>query len=301
MTLKTGRIDILSVTPDARIAKSRICLDKGVGIALEVCIPHAPAPLSNRSLSNALRFLTKQSRRHKRFPRRASNPQLMTTNNTKAKLSVGQNVPYKAGSSTAGGGVVDTIKREDVEMTPHVNLGGLVRLEIELNIKELLPNSASLEPTWTTRKIENTVVVADQESIAIGGLASTKESVTKSKVPLLGDIPILGALFRSSRTSKTKSNLLVLLTPYVLSNAAEARRLTRRKLHERDNFLHSFKSLHDRRFQKNIDYGKRRGLLAEMSKQVQASDAQAKALEELMEQEQLPVDGPLLEARPVEL
>ena len=234
-----------------------------------------------------------------------SNPQLMTTNNTKAKLSVGQNVPYKAGSSTAGGGVVDTISREDVEMTlevtPHVNLGGLVRLEIELNIKELLPNSNNLEPTWTTRKIENTVVVADQESIAIGGLASTKETMTRSKVPLLGDLPVLGALFRSSQSSKTKSNLLVLLTPYVLSNADEARRLTRRKLHERDKFLHSFKSLQGRKFETNIDYRKKRGLLADMSIQVQTSEAQAKALEELKEQEQLPLNGPLLEAEAAEL
>jgi general secretion pathway protein D len=228
-----------------------------------------------------------------------SNPQLMTTNNTKAKLSVGQNVPYKAGSSTAGGGVVDTIKREDVEMTlevtPHVNLGGLVRLDIELNIKELLPNSATLEPTWTTRKISNTVVVADQESIAIGGLASSKESVNKSKVPLLGDLPLLGALFRSSRTSKIKSNLLVLLTPYVLSNAADARRLTRRKLHERDKFLHSFKSLKNRKFEAHVDYSRKRGLLAQMQREVLASEARARAFEELREQEQIPVNGALPE------
>ena len=228
-----------------------------------------------------------------------SNPQLMTTNNTKAKLSVGQNVPYKAGSSTAGGGVVDTISRQDVEMTlevtPHVNLGGLVRLEIELNIKELLPTAVSLEPTWTTRKISNTVVVGDQESIAIGGLASTKETMNKSKVPLLGDLPLVGALFRSSRKSKSKSNLLVLLTPYVLSNASEARRLTRRKLHERDTFLHSFKSLKKRSFEADIDYSKKRGLLAEMDRAVRAREAEARAYEELERQETRPVDGPLEE------
>ena len=231
-----------------------------------------------------------------------SNPQLMTTNNTKAKLSVGQNVPYKAGSSTAGGGVSDTISREDVEMTlevtPHVNLGGLVRLEIELNIKELLPTAVSLEPTWTTRKISNTVVVGDQESIAIGGLASTKETMNKSKVPLLGDIPVLGALFRSSQKSKSKSNLLVLLTPYVLSNAADARRLTRRKLHERDVFLHTFKSLRKRTFEPNVDYSRKRGLLSEIDRAVRASEAEARAFEELQQQGQRPVDGPLLEVEP---
>jgi general secretion pathway protein D len=231
-----------------------------------------------------------------------SNPQLMTTNNTKAKLSVGQNVPYKAGSSTAGGGVSDTISREDVEMTlevtPHVNLGGLVRLEIELNIKELLPTAVSLEPTWTTRKISNTVVVGDQESIAIGGLASTKETMNKSKVPLLGDLPVLGALFRSSQKSKSKSNLLVLLTPYVLTNAADARRLTRRKLHERDVFLHTFKSLRKRAFEPNIDYSRKRGLLSEMDRAVRASEAEARAFEELQQQGQRPVDGPLLEVEP---
>ncbi len=228
-----------------------------------------------------------------------SNPQLLTTNNTKATLSVGQNVPYKAGSSTAGGGVSDSIKRQDVEMTlevtPHVNLGGLVRLEIELNIKELLPTTVGQEPTWTTRKISNTVVVRDQESIAIGGLASTKETMNKSKVPLLGDIPLLGALFRSSRKLKSKSNLLVLLTPYVLSSSSEARRLTRRKLHERETFLHSFKSLQKRSFEASVDYSKKRGLLAEMDRAVRASEREARALEELQEQGQRPADGPLLE------
>lgn len=231
-----------------------------------------------------------------------SNPQIMTTNNTKAKLSVGQNVPYNAGSSTTSAGVVDNIKREDVEMTlevtPHVNLGGLVRLDIDLTIKELLPNADTLEPTWTTRKILNTVVVGDQESIAIGGLASTKETMSKSKVPLLGDLPLLGALFRSSKKSKIKSNLLVLLTPYVLSNAAEARRLTRRKLHERDTFLHSFKSLRKRKFEAKVDYSKKRGLLAEMDVAVQASEAQAKTLEELQREMYQPVDGPLMDPPP---
>jgi general secretion pathway protein D len=229
-----------------------------------------------------------------------SAPQLMTTNNTKAKLSVGQNVPYTAGSSTGLGGTQESIKRQDVDMTlevtPHVNLQGMVRLEVDLSIKELLPNQEGLEPSWTTRKIENTVVVEDQESIAIGGLASEKESVTKSKIPLLGDVPVLGNFFRSTRKQKEKRNLLVLLTPYVLGDSDEARRFTQRKLIERDAFLRSYQALRSRKFDKKIDYRKKRGLLAEIDAVVRATEAEEAAMRELESQWKEPVDGPLLDA-----
>lgn len=224
-----------------------------------------------------------------------SSPQIMTTNNTKATLSVGQNVPYKAGTTVAAGGVAESIKREDVEMTlevtPHVNLEGLVRLEVELNIKELLPNQAGSEPSWTTREIVNTVVVADQESIAIGGLASEKESVTKSKVPLLGDLPLLGVLFRSSRRQKAKRNLLVLLTPHVITDPSQARQLTARKLSEREAFLRSFRQLRARKFDSSMDYRKKRGLLAEIRHAVMEVEQEAEAIREMQGQWREPTRG----------
>lgn len=226
-----------------------------------------------------------------------SAPQIMTTNNTQATLSVGQNVAYKAGSSIVGDHLVDSIKRENIEMslevTPHVNLDGMVRLQVELNIKELLPNQPGVEPSWTTRKIVNTVVVEDQESIAIGGLASEQESTVKSKVPLLGDIPFLGTLFRSTAKKKSKRNLLVLLTPYVLNSSAEARRLTQRKLHERDAFLRSVKTLRERKFDPDIDYRKKRGLLADINAAVLASEREAAAIKELEERWRAPINGAL--------
>tara|TARA_R110002073_G_scaffold123819_3_gene267677 strand:- start:47491 stop:49683 length:2193 start_codon:yes stop_codon:yes gene_type:complete len=224
-----------------------------------------------------------------------SSPQIMTTNNTKATLSVGQNVPYKAGTTVAPGGVAESIKREDVEMTlevtPHVNLDGLVRLEVELNIKELLPNQVGSEPSWTTREIVNTVVVADQESIAIGGLASEKESVTKSKVPLLGDLPLLGVLFRSSRRQTSKRNLLVLLTPHVITDPNEARLLTARKLSEREAFLRSFRELQSRKFDSSVDYRKKRGLLAEIRRAVIEVEAEAESIREMQGQWREPKRG----------
>lgn len=226
-----------------------------------------------------------------------SSPQLMTTNNTEAVLSVGQSVPYKAGVSVSPTGMTDNIQREDVDMTlkvtPHVNRRGMVRLEIDLAIKELLPNQEGLHPSWTTRKVVNTVVVKDQESVVIGGLSSTKESVTHSKVPVLSDLPLLGRLFRSSRREKSKKSLLILLTPYVLGSASEARRLTQRKLHERQEFLSAYRRLGHSKFKPNIDYSKKRGLLAEISKELEQRDREAAVLEELKMEAVGPISGPL--------
>ncbi len=219
----------------------------------------------------------------------------MTTNNTTAKLSVGQNVAYNAGTTVGPGGVTDSIKREDVEMTlevtPHVNVDGLVRLEVELKIKELLPAVRGEQPSWTTREITNTVVVADQESIAIGSLAFEKESVAKSKVPLLGDLPLVGTLFRSSHKEKIKRSLLVLLTPHVISNPAQARLLTARKLRARDDFLRSYEDLKTHKFDSTVDYSKKRGLLEEINRAVRSVEREAETLRALEEQLQEPRRG----------
>ncbi len=224
-----------------------------------------------------------------------SSPQIMTTNNTKAKLSVGKNVPYNAGTTVGPGGVSESIKRENVEMTlevtPHVNVEGLVRLEVELSIKELLPSAQGGQPSWSTREIVNTVVVADQESIAIGALTSEKESVAKSKVPLLGDIPLVGVFFRSSRREKAKRNLLVLLTPHVITDPSEARELTARKLSEREAFLRSFKALQDQPFDSKMDYRKKRGLLAEINHAVIEVEREAVDLREMQGQWREPTQG----------
>ena len=234
-----------------------------------------------------------------------SSPQLMTSNNKEAKLSVGQNVPYAAAisaptSSDPTQGPVQSVQRENVDLTlkvtPHVNASSMVRLDIDLDIRELLPNQEALQPSWTTRKVVNTVVVRDQESIIIGGLVAEKTAKSHSKVPLLGDIPIIGRLFRRSRDESVKTSLLILLTPHVVSSPRETARLTRKHLAQRDEFLRSFTAFSRRRFRPGLDYAKRRGIIAEIGAQVGRSEHEAAQIEALELELNQVEDGLLLPA-----
>jgi general secretion pathway protein D len=228
-----------------------------------------------------------------------SSPQLMTSNNTEAKLAVGQNVPFQSGF-TAGvtpGVGSQNIDRADIEMVlkvkPHVNEGNLIRLDIDLKIKELLPNQEQLQPSWTTREVVNTVVVSDQESIVIGGLVSSKESETVHKIPLLGDIPLLGRLFRSTRTESSRKNLIILLTPYVLSGPAEAAALARQRLAERERFLEQHRRLQSAKFSSEIDYRRKRGLIADIDQAIRQEERKRALLDELEAAEPPPQSGRL--------
>jgi Flp pilus assembly secretin CpaC len=103
--------------------------------------------------------------------------------------------------------------------------------------------------------------------------------VSRSKVPLLGDIPIVGRLFQWEQQSKKKRNLLVILTPYVVDDAADAQRILQRKLEEREEFARSFSSLQARELDLSVDYRRKRGLLAEIDARVRAADLETAARE----------------------
>src|SRR3569623_1724183 len=142
-----------------------------------------------------------------------SAPHIITIDNEKTEFSVGNNIPYQAGLSFGGlpttgttggatsplGSIGQNIQREkltlDLNVTPHISSNDAVRLEIEQNTKDLGGKDPQLGPTWTERKLTTQVVVHDQESVVIGGLIQEREVYSVSKVPLLGDIPLLGYLF----------------------------------------------------------------------------------------------------------
>ena len=166
-----------------------------------------------------------------------STPNLVTLDNEEARIVVGQNVPFVTGSFTNTGtsttSPFQTIERKDVGTTlkikPQIGENGTVRMTIyqeSSSIGDVATGTANAGPTTNKRSIESTVVVDDGQIIVLGGLIEDNYSTTRSKVPLLGDIPYLGALFRSENRSRKRSNLMVFLRPVVMRDQAASNRIS---------------------------------------------------------------------------
>ena len=173
-----------------------------------------------------------------------STPSIATMDNEEAKIVVGQNVPFRTGSTVTGSqGTTNpftTIQREDVgltlEVTPHINSDSLVRLLIHQEVSEVdassltvIGSEAAADLITNKRTIDTTILVENGEVIILGGLIRDKETQAESRVPLLGSIPGLGALFRSRTKNIEKQNLLVFLRPTVLTSGADVAAASERK------------------------------------------------------------------------
>ncbi|XOV90016.1 MAG: type II secretion system secretin GspD [Pseudomonadota bacterium] len=173
-----------------------------------------------------------------------STPSITTMDNEEAKIVVGQNVPFRTGSTVSGSqGAVNpftTIQREDVgltlEVTPHIHDGSLVRLQIHQEVSEVdqtslqsIGSDGSADLITNKRTIDTTVLADNEEVIILGGLIRDKSTNTNTRVPLLGSIPVLGNLFKSSSKSTEKLNLLVFLRPTVLTTQEDVKTQTERK------------------------------------------------------------------------
>jgi general secretion pathway protein D len=155
-----------------------------------------------------------------------STPQILTTDNEEAKINVGENIPYQTRVSTSDNETFNTFEYRDVgttlTITPHISKDRLVRLSISLELKRVSSTSLDLQPTTLTRTVDTTAIVKDTNTIVIGGLIGDQSSISEFKVPLLGDIPIVGWLFKSKSTNRQKTNLFVFLTPRVVQTPDEA-------------------------------------------------------------------------------
>ncbi len=162
-----------------------------------------------------------------------STPQLLTTDNEEAKIYVGKNIPFQT-RSTAEGGVetYSSFEYRDVgttlKITPQISQDGMVRLAISQEVTKL-ESTTDFRPTTLKRTIDTTVIVDDNSTIVIGGLIDDSFSKTEYKVPILGDIPLLGWLFKSRKTEREKTNLFVFLTPHVINNKADAQKMYNQK------------------------------------------------------------------------
>ena len=169
-----------------------------------------------------------------------STPSIVTVDNVEASIEVGQKVPFTTGSYTNVGSTssnftspFQTTSRETVGITlkvkPQINEGDAIKLELEQNVNSLGATTISGNPVTNERKIKTVVMAADGQTVVLGGLLSDNENQTLQKVPLLGDLPLLGALFRYKNTTKEKNNLMVFIRPTILRDSAITTKLTNSK------------------------------------------------------------------------
>ncbi len=176
-----------------------------------------------------------------------STPNIVTLDNEEAELIVGQNLPFVTGSFTGTGSTdpnnpFQTVERQDVgltlKVTPQINEGDTVKLEIEQETSSVIPGTIEQGIATRKRSIKTSVLVDDGGILILGGLIQEEVSDTESKVPLLGDIPLIGFLFRTQNTTKTKANLMVFLRPTILRDHRDAAFVT----NEKYNYLRGIES-----------------------------------------------------------
>jgi general secretion pathway protein D len=166
-----------------------------------------------------------------------STPTILTLDNEEAKIVVGQNVPFVTGSYTqttaAASSPFQTIERKDVgltlRVTPQVTEGGTVKLKVFQEVSSVVPSTSNVRSAdliTNKRSVENTVLADDGQIIVIGGLIQDDTKNNDSKVPILGDIPYLGNLFKYKTRNRDKTNLMIFLRPYVLRDGKAANQLT---------------------------------------------------------------------------
>ncbi|HEY7954211.1 MAG TPA: type II secretion system secretin GspD, partial [Polyangia bacterium] len=236
-----------------------------------------------------------------------SQPHLLTMDNDKAKISVGQSFPYQSstlGSPGASTSLIATYNRQDValtlELTPHLNDSDSVRLELSGEISDVPDGQSSVSPggpITDKRTLQTAVVVRDGETVVLGGLEKDSISESIQKIPLLGDIPVLGRLFQTRAKQHTKQDLLIILTPYVIRGPEDLRRIYQRKEAERRELVERETAFADQAaFEAHVDYRRKRGLLVEIDASARAAEKDADALRQAEKSlKHPPEDGPLSE------
>jgi general secretion pathway protein D len=149
-----------------------------------------------------------------------------------------------------------------LKVTPYINDDNQVRLEIDLEISEVKSIDPVTGPTISKQNAVTTSVVADQQTIVIGGLITDNQVETTTKVPVLGDIPILGMLFRHKSSLTKKRNLLIFLTPYIVRSAEDFKEIFSRKMAERREFIERYTAFEYHRYDPHLDWSRTNGAVA---------------------------------------
>jgi general secretion pathway protein D len=167
-----------------------------------------------------------------------STPSLVTLDNQEAEIIVGQNVPFVTGQSTGAASTTNnpfqTIERQDIgvqlKVTPQINEGDAITLKINQEVSDIAASSeGAVDIVTTKRAITTTVQIEDGELLVLGGLISDRLIDIEQKVPFLGDLPLIGALFRATSVEKGKQNLMVFIRATIIKDPKKARALSARK------------------------------------------------------------------------
>jgi len=236
-----------------------------------------------------------------------STPHILATDNEEASITVGGNVPIQQGfggwSGLMGGqttgstsglgsyaglsgllGPMVSVGRQNVGLTlkikPHINESDQIRFEIELEVSEV-SGETSLGPLIDQRMAKTVSVVKDQQTVVLGGLITDNHTETIDKVPVLGDIPVLGYLFKKKKTRKTKRNLLIFMTPYIIRDSSDFRQIFNRKMEERREFIEQMTAFESKEYEPALDYSRTNGIVEEINKTLTQLEEEQKLLDEL--------------------
>ncbi len=179
-----------------------------------------------------------------------STPNILTMDNEEAKIVVGRNIPFPVSTGRDNNNnPIISYQREDVaitlKVTPQINESNYVTLQLFQEVQEIEEDDSGLDVNsagfiTSKRQVENTVVVKDNQTIVIGGLVGETETNVATKIPILGDLPLLGRLFRGHRNTSRKTNMLIFLTPHIIDEPADLEEVYQIKWAQRQEFMRRF-------------------------------------------------------------
>ena len=235
-----------------------------------------------------------------------STPHILATDNEDAEINVGQNIPLQTNSGFSGlgggggasGGAAGALgalgslgalggagaSRTDVgtkiKIKPHLNESNEVRIELTEEISEAgVPQGGLGVVPITKRNAQTKLVVRDQQTVIIGGLMRSLVNHSETKIPILGDVPVLGALFRTTTDTLQKTNLILILTPFIIREQSDLRTVFERKMQERQEFLDRYFVFSGTDYQPPHDWSHSYGLVDDIRQSYRAV-AERRALDE---------------------
>ena len=239
-------------------------------------------------------------------------PHILATDNIPAEISIGQNIPLQTNVPSLGGlggllggaggqagaaaGLLGGLGglggfgagsgRQDVgtkiKVIPHINDSDQVRLELNEEISEAGAAVGTLGAVpINKRTADTTLIVRDQQTVVIGGLVRDSVVERQTKIPVLGDLPVLGALFRQSSKTVQKTNLLLILTPYIVRNQDDLRAIFERKMQERQEFIDRYLVFSDEReWEPPRDFSRSNGLVEDIRQSILDEDEKQRLIDE---------------------
>ncbi len=208
--------------------------------ALTGGLPGLTAGLLNGTLPNVYAILNAQ-KSNTNF-KILSTPQIVTIDNFEASINIGEQIAFLTSSRVdENSNVIQTYDYKDIgislKITPHINKNGYITLDIKQEVKKIVEGTSAFEnPSVYNREINSRVTVKNERTIVLGGLIRDDMVTIEQKVPILGDIPLLGLLFRKKSEQRLRTNLLIFITPHILTADTEIETVTEQKRTDQEAF-----------------------------------------------------------------